>query len=37
MSDSDGEFDDELLELAGAGEKKRKKTTSRSHAKRRKE
>ncbi|KAL5520841.1 RTF1 [Sanghuangporus sanghuang] len=37
MSDSDGDFSDELLELAGAGEKKRKKTTSRSHTKRRKD
>ncbi|KAH8112899.1 plus-3-domain-containing protein [Phellopilus nigrolimitatus] len=36
MSDSDGDFSDELLELAGAGEKRRKQTSSRSHAKRRK-
>ncbi|THH04540.1 hypothetical protein EW145_g5445 [Phellinidium pouzarii] len=28
MSDSDGDFSDELLELAGAGEKRRKKTSS---------
>jgi len=38
MSDSDGDFSDELLELAGATEKKRKRRegSSRSEAKRRK-
>src|SRR6267154_1912402 len=38
MSDSDGDFSDELLELAGATEKKRKRRegTSRSETKRRK-
>jgi RNA polymerase-associated protein RTF1 len=38
MSDSDGDFSDELLELAGATEKKRKRRegTSKSEAKRRK-
>ena len=38
MSDSDGDFSDELLELAGATEKKRKRRegTSKSGAKRRK-
>ena len=35
MSDSDGDFSDELLELAGAGEKRRKKSASK-QAKRRK-
>jgi hypothetical protein len=35
MSDSDGDFSDELLELAGAGEKKHKRSQQRS-AKRRK-
>ncbi len=38
MSDSDGDFSDELLELAGATEKKRKRRegSSKSEAKRRK-
>lgn len=36
MSDSDGDFSDELLELAGAGDKRRKKSSARSSAKRRK-
>jgi hypothetical protein len=38
MSDSDGDFSDELLELAGATEKKRKRRegSSKSGAKRRK-
>ena len=38
MSDSDGDFSDELLELAGATEKKRKRreSSSKSEAKRRK-
>jgi hypothetical protein len=38
MSDSDGDFSDELLELAGATEKKRKRRegSSRNEAKRRK-
>ena len=36
MSDSEGDFSDELLELAGAGEKKRKKSSSRPQTKRRK-
>ena len=35
MSESDGEFSDELLELAGVGGK-RKKTVSRPQAKRKK-
>jgi RNA polymerase-associated protein RTF1 len=38
MSDSDGDFSDELLELAGATEKKRKRRegSSKNEAKRRK-
>jgi RNA polymerase-associated protein RTF1 len=38
MSDSDGDFSDELLELAGATEKKRKRRegSSKSEVKRRK-
>lgn len=38
MSDSDGDFSDELLELAGATEKKRKRRerSSKGEAKRRK-
>jgi hypothetical protein len=38
MSDSDGDFSDELLELAGASEKKRKRRegSSKNEAKRRK-
>lgn len=36
MSDSDGDFSDELLELAGATEKKRKKRQAAKTSKRRK-
>ncbi|KAJ3553338.1 hypothetical protein NM688_g3667 [Phlebia brevispora] len=36
MSDSEGDFSDELLELAGAGEKKRRKRQAHKSAKRRK-
>ena len=36
MSDSDGDFSDELLELAGASEKKRKKSSASRSTKRRK-
>ena len=36
MSDSDGDFSDELLALAGAGDKKRKRSQHRPAGKRRK-
>ena len=36
MSDSEGDIDDELLELAGATEKKRKRSQQNSSSKRRK-
>ena len=36
MSDSEGDFSDELLELAGAGEKRRKRASGKPQAKRRK-
>jgi len=36
MSDSEGDFSDELLELAGASEKKRRKRQAQSKTKRRK-
>ena len=37
MSDSEGDFSDELLELAGAGEKRRKKSSSKSSKRRKAE